>query len=111
GRAELPRPGMALDPAAPALEELRQRGRDHREGMDHGLRPPGPGRGDERGGGAPRSDQGDTLVRARRLRRANVRREAVAVLACALAGSVGLAGAAPPADVAADPQLRARRDT
>jgi len=40
-----------------------------------------------------------------------VRREAVAVLACALAWSAGLAGAAPPADVAADPQLRARRDT
>jgi hypothetical protein len=40
-----------------------------------------------------------------------VRREAVAVLACALAWSAGVAGAAPPADVAADPQLRARRDT
>jgi len=45
------------------------------------------------------------------VRRGNVRRGAVAVLACALAGSAGLAGAAPPADVAADAQLRARRDT
>ena len=39
-----------------------------------------------------------------------MRRNAVISLACALA-CAGLATAAPPADVAADPQLRARRDT
>ena len=40
-----------------------------------------------------------------------MRRDAVAVFACALVCSAGASGAAPPADVAADPQLRARRDT
>ena len=40
-----------------------------------------------------------------------MRRTAVAVLTCALAWTAGLAAAAPPADVAADPQRRARRDT
>ena len=40
-----------------------------------------------------------------------MRRNAVTVLAGALAWSAALAGAAPPDEIAADPQLRARRDT
>ena len=47
-----------------ALEELRQGGRDHREGLDHPARPPGHRRRDGRGGGAQGADQGHALVRA-----------------------------------------------
>ena len=64
-RAQLPGARVALDPAPGALEELRQGGRDHREGLDHPARSPGNRRRDERRGGAQGADQGHALVRAR----------------------------------------------
>ena len=62
--AELPGPRVALDSAARSVAQLRQGGRDHRQGVRDADRSAGHRRRDERGRGAQGAGAGHAVVRA-----------------------------------------------